>query len=465
MSQNSRASRNSGESGHPIGKEPASSFARGGVPLRFVHAAQLRLDQPWQGVGRIPEELLPIVEQATVTAWEFIQRQCYELQVDFLLLTGNTLVAAEFPLGGEAALIRGLNQLHDLNIPVYLIPGELDPEHYWDTIDDRLPPNTHRLSSHDPAAEIYSNHGEGIATLVPIAGSPATAPESWVDPEWWETWVDQLVDRDAPFPIGLIHEHPHDQDRVYGTPPAQLETLLRGSPLRYIASGATLRRWTAQIGAAMWHVPGSPIAFRSNLSESVGCSLVEVDTSGRLTTRQLPTSPVRREIFSIAVSPVTMRSELIDQLSDQLSKTTIARDQRLCWIDLVIRGGGLLAEELRLPEARRRLRQDVFDFTNTEQVPVWIDRIDFEDTRSNSELIAGSSRLAGDFLQQLEQLREGSSGQEISLLGEIPVPVGIPESAWHATLGEIDLDRVVTHVRSTGARLLAPRREGADEDL
>jgi len=460
LSQNLSTSQNSSSKNSPL---PARESPRTQTPLRFIQAAQLRLDHPWQGVGQIPPELLSAVEDASATSWEFIQRQCYELQIDFLLLTGNTLVAADYSLAGEAALIRGLNHLHDLNIPVYIIPGELDPEHYWDSIDHRLPSNTHRLSSHDPAASVCSRNGQEIATLIPVAGPTPSAPDIWIDPNWWNTWHDQLVDRDSPFPIGLIHQAPLDQYPAYRTPPAELQTLLHSSRIRYFASGATLHRWTAQFGSALWHVPGSPIPFRSNLADSVGCSFVEVDAAGHLTTKQLPTSPVRRERFVFNASPVTVRTELIDQLSNQLSKTTIARDQSLCWIDLVIQGGGLLADELRLPDACKQLRQEVLDFTGTDQVPVWIDHIEFEDNRSNSELIAGSSRLTGDFLQQLDRARELAE-EDSDLLGNIPSPAGFSESAWEAIRREIDVAQVVSATRSFGAQLLAVRREVDDED-
>lgn len=440
------------------------SSPRNQQPLRFLHAAQLRLDHAWQGVGVIPQELLPVVEGVTTTAWEIIQRQARELQVDFVLLTGNTLVAADYPLAGEAALIRGLNQLNDFGIPVYLIPGELDPEHYWDAIDHRLPPNTKRLSAHDPEVTICRRGGEGVATIVPISGPTATAGENWIDASYWETWGDQLIDRESPFPIALVHQYPLEEFPDYRSVPAGLEVMLRSSRIRYFASGATLQRWTNQIGGTTWHVPGVPVGFRSGLADSVGCSLVEVDGVGKISLRQLSTSPVRRERYKFAASPLTLRSELVEHLSNQLSKTTIGREERFCWIDLVIQGGGVLLEELQTVEARQQLRQEVFEFTGTEQVPVWIDRIEFQETRSNSELIAGSSRLAGDFLQQLDHLRTLAVESNAGLLESIPAPEGFGESAWQMLRNEMDLEQILTATRSLGAQLLSSRREVVDED-
>lgn len=460
-------SRNSTNSQDPPATNSAASplaVSNFSGQLRFVHAAQLRLDHPWQGIGRIPSELLPIVEQASMTAWEFIQRQCYELQVDFVLLTGNTLVAADYPLAGEASLIKGLQHLHDLNIPVYLIPGELDPEHYWDAIDHRLPPNTHRLSSHDPIAHTVTRDGLPIATLLPLAGPPASAPENWIDPDYWDTWQDQLIDRDAPFPIALVHQTPSDQFPNYDTLPAPVEQLLRTGRIRYFASGATLHRWSRSFGSALWHVPGTPSPLRASLSDSVGCSLVEVDATGQVTTRLLPTSPVRREKFNFPVTPLTTRTDLIDQLSHQLSKTTIARDQNLCWIDLVIQGAGPLTEELLDAEACKQLRADILEYTSVDQVPLWVDRIDFHETRSNTELIAGSSRMTGDFLQQLDYLCETSAEQETSLLEQLPAPEGFPDSTWQNLRRDIELSHVIAATRSLGAQLLGTRREVVDED-
>lgn len=57
--------------------------------FRFIHATNLRLDQPLTGAGALSADDRSIVEDATLTAFTRIVDACLQNDVDFLLLTGD----------------------------------------------------------------------------------------------------------------------------------------------------------------------------------------------------------------------------------------------------------------------------------------------------------------------------------------------------------------------------------------
>ena len=75
--------------------------------VRFIHAANLRLDAPLQDTGPLPDDLQVIIQSATFTAWERIVEACLNLDADFLLLAGDCFDQHDPGLLGQAALVWG----------------------------------------------------------------------------------------------------------------------------------------------------------------------------------------------------------------------------------------------------------------------------------------------------------------------------------------------------------------------
>ena len=103
-------------------------------PFRFIHAANLLLDHQLQQIDYADPHLTAIAEDSTLAAFRQLVRTAVDEQVDFLLLTGNCFDAADQSLLAEIALLRGLEELDEQGIDVYIVPGEADPSACWSII-------------------------------------------------------------------------------------------------------------------------------------------------------------------------------------------------------------------------------------------------------------------------------------------------------------------------------------------
>src|SRR5687768_11547436 len=111
-------------------------------PQRFIHAANLRLDVPVsvQTAEALTEDLRVAFEDATLHAFEEVIEACIRRDVDFLLLSGNVFVEADRSLRARLTLLKGVKRLADVNIQVFVLPGDADPPEAWRSIPD-LPEN------------------------------------------------------------------------------------------------------------------------------------------------------------------------------------------------------------------------------------------------------------------------------------------------------------------------------------
>ena len=76
-------------------------------PLRFLHAANLRLDHAIGESIKLPAKVIPVVQKATLTAFDHLIAAAIEQQVDFVLLAGNTFIERERSLAARLALASG----------------------------------------------------------------------------------------------------------------------------------------------------------------------------------------------------------------------------------------------------------------------------------------------------------------------------------------------------------------------
>jgi len=120
-------------------------------PQRFLHAANVRLDVPVsvQTTETLTDELRFAFEDATLHAFEEVIEACIRRDVDFLLLSGNIFIEADRSLRARLALLRGFSRLEEVNIHVFVLPGDADPPEAWRSIPE-LPDNVTVCYSSSP---------------------------------------------------------------------------------------------------------------------------------------------------------------------------------------------------------------------------------------------------------------------------------------------------------------------------
>ena len=96
--------------------------------IRYIHAADLHLDTPFQGIGRnVGGSLSRHLQQATFTALERLGRLCENEHPDFLLLAGDIYNAETHSIKAQLAVSDLCRQLQPLGIRIFLVHGNHDP--------------------------------------------------------------------------------------------------------------------------------------------------------------------------------------------------------------------------------------------------------------------------------------------------------------------------------------------------
>ncbi|MGH7127926.1 MAG: metallophosphoesterase family protein, partial [Planctomycetaceae bacterium] len=143
-------------------------------PFCFIHASGLHLDGPLEDIGALPDDLRNTVEDATLSAFENLIRECLEREAAFLLLAGESFEERRRSLRARVALVNGLRRLDEHGVRVFVMPGEADPAIAWHAIDG-LPKNVTLLTPHSEGPILIERDRRAIAWL---AAGPANESAS-----------------------------------------------------------------------------------------------------------------------------------------------------------------------------------------------------------------------------------------------------------------------------------------------
>lgn len=285
--------------------------------FRFVHATNLRLDQPLTGAGALTVDERALVEDATLTAFARIIDACIQHQADCLLLTGDCFEFQSGTLRGRLQMQRGLERLNEKGISAFILCGSLDPPSSWKR-GMALPPNTTLFTADDDEPVDLMAEGRTIASIAPVA--MATSDDSsWREgPLKWRTPA-------GAFRIGLVGAGtPIRWDGATPLPmtgpgisPVAARLVQRAIEhgINYLALGEGAERSTLHLSGGIAHDPGSPQGLNAGESGAKGCSLVEVNDRGQAEVKFIPTGGARW--MSLAVdAPSTVD---VDQLAERMA--------------------------------------------------------------------------------------------------------------------------------------------------
>lgn len=94
--------------------------------ISFIHAADLHLDSPFQGLARTPAHIFEDIQASTFVALNHLVQAAIEKQVDFVLLTGDLFDNEKQSLKAQIRLRRAFEELERHKIHVYLSYGNHD---------------------------------------------------------------------------------------------------------------------------------------------------------------------------------------------------------------------------------------------------------------------------------------------------------------------------------------------------
>jgi len=239
-------------------------------PFRFIHAADIHLEAPVNGLAECPEYLEERILDAPRAAMERLFHTALVEKVDFVLLCGDVLAPQQTGPWGILFLIDQFEKLRQEGIQVYWIGGLADsPENIPPAFT--FPPNVHLFPSGQLTEFIYQKND------IPLVRILGTSP----DRQSLNFTLDEFLQEQSDlYTIGMY----------YGKVSVER---LQSDRIQYWALGGVHRREFLSRSPAYIHYPGATLARNFDESGDYGCSLVEVEPSGRTKITFVKTSPVR----------------------------------------------------------------------------------------------------------------------------------------------------------------------------
>lgn len=367
------------------------------MSFRFLHAADLHLDTPFQGLGRAAPHIAARLRDASLEALDGLIDTALDEHVDLVVLAGDIYDGAERGLRAQIRLARGVARLDEAGITTVIVHGNHDPvREGWSAIG-RWPARCHLLGT-DRVQTVTLQARDG--TPVAVHGI------SYDRPDVTENLVRRfpMVNGDA-FHIGLLHASVGVPSDHLPYSPCSLADLA-GTGHDYWALGHIHRR---QVLSTSPHVvyPGNlqGRSFKSSELEPKGAMLIDVD-GGQITTRFRALDRVRFATHDVDVSLAAGLDEVIDAL-EQHGRALQAEHDRGLVVQVRLVGRGGLAEYLARSDTRDEALNELRDrFLDEEPFLWWADLVSHVVPEVDLDALRGGDDLAGTLISVADAMRE-----------------------------------------------------------
>jgi DNA repair exonuclease SbcCD nuclease subunit len=148
--------------------------------FRFLHAADLHLDTPFSGLGKVAPHVREALRDASLEAWDGLVALALDEEVAFVVLAGDLYDGAERGLRAQLRVRDGLRRLSDAGIETFVVHGNHDPlEDGWQAIAaDGWPAGVTVCAAGDVTSHEVVRGGERVATLHGVSYARASEPSN-----------------------------------------------------------------------------------------------------------------------------------------------------------------------------------------------------------------------------------------------------------------------------------------------
>lgn len=102
--------------------------------FRFIHAADLHLDTPFQGLSAADPAVAGVLRDASLEAFGELVKLAIEREAAFVLLSGDIYDGADRGVRAQLEFLRGLERLSSRGIETFIVHGNHDPLSGWSAI-------------------------------------------------------------------------------------------------------------------------------------------------------------------------------------------------------------------------------------------------------------------------------------------------------------------------------------------
>jgi exonuclease SbcD len=196
-------------------------------PFTFIHAADLHLDSPMLGIGRLEPKVQAALRDASLEAYDRLIDLALQQDAAFVVLAGDVFDHETPSLRAQFHLRDGFRRLERAGIRVFWAHGNHDP---FDSLDTHVgwPANVTRFPAGHPAVHRVERAGSVLAAVYGISYPTAAVVDAYVR---------QFVRQDdAPYAVAVLHANVGGQPGHDNYAPASL-TELREAGFDYWALG------------------------------------------------------------------------------------------------------------------------------------------------------------------------------------------------------------------------------------
>lgn len=362
--------------------------------MKFIHAADIHLDTPLQGLVHYAGAPVTEIRNATRRAFEKLLDAALAYRVDFVIIAGDLYDVGLKSFESALFFNRQMTRLKDAGIDVYLIHGNHDAASKL-TKQLRPPANVHVFRSNEPQtfrrdARHFpiAIHGQSFATPEVAdnlaANYPAQVPNA--------------------FNIGVLHTNLSGDSQHANYAPCSLD-MLRSKGYQYWALGHVHNR---QI------VCNDPyIVFPGNIQGRHGkepgeksCELVTVSDAGAVSIQTIPTSVLLWSEVEIDASDCQTADELYDKLAVHFRKLASESHERVTALRVRMAGSSDAHAELNRDAevVRNEVMSLASEFGNG---LLWIERVQVATSpRIDRQALLTRDDPVGEVMRALAALRE-----------------------------------------------------------
>jgi DNA repair exonuclease SbcCD nuclease subunit len=383
--------------------------------FRFIHAADLHLDTPFQGVARVSEEVAALLRDASLDAFDRLVQAALDNEVVFILFVGDLYDGEQRGVRAQLRFLRGLETLAKNGIKAFIVHGNHDPLGGWSAIRE-WPPGVTIFGAEEVVGVPVELGGSRVATVFGLSFGRREVTDNL------SLRFPRGAGRDPGegLRIGLLHCSVGDQPEHSAYAPCSLPDLSAAS-IDYWALGHIHRAAVIKNGHPWVVYPGNTQGRSAKPAEmgAKGAMLVEVEGVDVRSVEFLPTDSVRFSTLEVDLSQLGGGCDL-SGFRGELVRRALELHEEAPHLALLLRtelrGRGPLHADLALPGTRDDVLRDLRDTLGALSPPVWFEdlrdrtapEIDLDVVRARDDftsgLLARAEALCGD-AQGLAQLR------------------------------------------------------------
>lgn len=351
--------------------------------LRFVHSADLHLEQPPHGLPDVPEHLRELLIEAPFQAAARVFETAILEDVDFVVLSGDVLNPRSAGPRALSFLFEQFQLLREQKIHVYWAGGREDAPDAWPS-EVPLPDNVHLFPKGELKEYTHRRHDEPLATILGMSS----------DGDGYVHAGDFRTEPSNRYTVAVAHGD------------ADSEGLVVHKQIDYWALGGWHQPKTLHPSAPVIQYAGSPQGRCPGEDGQHGCTLVQIDHGRKARLKFIPTEALRWRSELLPAEEATNRNELQRNLRARMQRIAAEAGSTAHLVSWRIAAEGPVAESIRRGDLGRELCEWLRTEFGRAKPALWTASLQLE---SNADLAADlyeEDTILGDFLRAVRKYEQ-----------------------------------------------------------